>query len=202
MRFLGVVFALAFVVLGLAPTQAQAQNQLMLGKTLTVGTRHVSDWWMKVDYEPRDSRRGDPGGDLPPGLDHDVQGASNIVVPGAALAAPAAGHVVDPGSEMIVETRKVDDFAVDVKQGNTKTTGDLPPGIERDGDASSSVARQGVDLLGADRRVRAKNDSRSYKAILRPAYDRAAPASMGGVRSAPRENAVRGVRGYKANRFE
>ncbi len=197
MRFLGVVLALAFVVSGIMPTTAHAQNQLQVGKKMTLSARQVSDWWMKVDYDPRDPRRGDPrGGDqLPPGLDRDV-------APASALAAPATGNLVNPGNELLVGTRKVGDFQFDVKQQGSKTTGGLPPGIERDTDASSTAAREGIDLLGAERRVRSHKAEEPRKPILNPAIDRASPAAMGAGRSTPRENAVRGVTGYKVNRFE
>jgi hypothetical protein len=194
MRFAGLVLALSFVVSGLAPATAQAQNQLQLGKDLNVSTRQVSDHWLKIDYDPADRRRGAPGDELPPGIDRDVETRPAISPDGA---------VVDPGNEMVVETRKAKDFQFDTKQDRSKTTGGLPPGIERDTDASGAAVTNGVDLLGADRSVRSRKSDDVRKPILRPAYDRASPVSMGSsVRTAPRENAVRGLRGYKANRWE
>lgn len=197
MRFLGVLLALAFVVTGLVPTaaEAQTQNQLELSKTFNVTARQVDDYWMKVDYDPRDSRRGKPGNELPPGLDSPVE---TVTVDEPATA-------VDPGNEMLVKTRKAGDFQLDVKQSRSKTTGGLPPGIERDTDASGVAASEGLDLLGVDRRVRSKADDEPKKQVLRPVLDRVGPAAMGAdraPRSTPRENAVRGVRGYKANRWE
>jgi hypothetical protein len=195
MRIHGFVLTLAFVVVGMFPAGSQAQNQLQVGKDFNLATRKVNEHWLKVDYEPRDSRRGDPGDVLPPGLDRDVDTA---VVGGSTTNNP-----VDPGNEMRVNTRKAGDFQFDVKQSGSKTTGGLPPGIERDTDASGAAVRNNQDLLGADRRVRTRPDDEARKPILRPAIDRSSPAAMRAEpRSTPRENALRGLRGYKANRWE
>jgi|GEM_PF-3748746 len=197
MRFLQVLLALAFVVTGIVPTavDAQTKNQLELSKAFNVTARQVDDYWMKVDYDPRDSRRGKPGDELPPGIDREVP----------TVQATETSTVVDPGNEMLTKTKKAGDFQFDVKQEGSKTTGGLPPGIERDTDASGTAVREGVDLLGADRRVRSKADDQEHKQVLRPVIDRVGPAALGAdraPRSTPRENAVRGTRGYKANRWE
>jgi len=196
MRFLGVVLALAFVVTGLAPTVARAQNQLEVGKDMSLATRQVSDWWMKVDYEPRDSRRGQPGGgELPPGLDRDVDTAVTGDAPG--VASP-----VNPGDEMRIGTRKTDAIRFDLKQDALKTTGGLPPGIDRDTDASGTAVRNGLDLLGAQHRVPAPKADEAPRGAVVPSFDRVSPVSMSSGPNTPRAEAVRGSRGYKPNRFE